>query len=676
MSHRKGESWNDVVRAIETQDAGPDLEEMIDALAADAIESPSPDQVDALLAASGLATRPLTQRSLALALAVASEPSNPRVVDALAEQFRAVQQDVFLGPAILDALFLLACRDPLARTELAGILYRISKHENRFLVGRAAEICGLLLQQGWCTELRTKLQEFSDSPDVLAASEAQFHLACVELADIRQADDRSSVLDALRRACSSFRGVEIAEESRPDAQVISQLVTLFLVISEQSDEVEINRRISEIRTACDGLPSWPGYESPAYSIFLSHADRTIEALVDAHRTASEACRWLDIRTALLRLSETMAVLANCSLGTLFASLGAAVSQLTGISISPKIGSVLAREIGKERIAAAIQDAECNDQESVAALTALAELLNLAESDRSLISESARFQLAELGRVTGQAPEKILSGLNNALQDGNVGPWVESLIPGRVLLPVYLAEPYGADPTVHCATVAVLEQLRKTLVNYDSSCWRHLVKVVEAILQTAHRIRDDLPDYCLCQLDGGKGQTASEADLQNDVFNDLRRRFGNRCTYERTRIAGGRSDSGVRFEEAEFPIEVKHEFQHVTRDHIRNNYLGQAADYAGSRQRVSFLLILDLRASNAAGHKDNLKKSKKGTPSIQETSLYTLKESFWCESLPVDATIANAQPNVIVVGMFPGNRPRPSSRTGYSERPRTARAKKT
>lgn len=676
MLRQQGESWNDVVRWIEAHSAGPDREELIDALAAETIESPSPDAVDALLVACRLATRPLTQRSLALALAISAEPSTPCVVDALADQFVAANQDVFLGPAILDALFLLACRDPLARAELSGTLHRIHKHENRFLVGKAAEICGLLLQQGLCSELRGKLQEFTDSPHAVAASEARFHWACVELHDIKQADDWFSVLDALRRASSSFRSVELSEESRPDAQVISQLLTLFLVISEQSDEVEINRRVAEIQKACDEFPSWPGYESPASSIFLSHADRTLNALIDAHKSASEARRWLDIRTALLRLSATMAALMNCSLGHLYTLLGTAVSQLTVICISPKIGGILAREIGKERIAAAIQDANCNAPRSVAPLTALAELLDLAESDRTLISETARTRLAELGRATGRPAEEILEGLNNAIQDGNIGPWVERLIPDRVLLPIYPAEPYGADPTVHCATVAVLEQLRSTLANYDSGHWRQLVTVVEAIVQAAHRIRDDLPDYCLCQLDGGIGQTASEADLQNDVFNDLRRRFGNRCMYERARIAGGRSDSGVRFDEAEFPIEVKHEFQYIDRDHIRDNYLGQPTDYACSRQRVSFLLVLDLRASNAAGHKDNLKKSKKGNHALQETSLYTLKESFWCESLPVDAAITNAQPNAIVVGLFPGNRPRPSSRTGYSERPRTARVKKT
>src|SRR5690606_37012778 len=124
-------------------------------------------------------------------------------------------------------------------------------------------------------------------------------------------------------------------------------------------------------------------------------------------------------------------------------------------------------------------------------------------------------------------------------------------------------------------------------------------------------------------------------------------------WEPTRIAGGRGDAGVFFPEGAFPIEIKAEYRNVTREHVRASFLAQPDRYAADRDRTAYLLLLDLREEHSQA----------------EMALYSLRQSFWADGLPSDPQITGALRNAVVVGLFPGNQPKPSSTTKYSRRPR-------
>ena len=130
----------------------------------------------------------------------------------------------------------------------------------------------------------------------------------------------------------------------------------------------------------------------------------------------------------------------------------------------------------------------------------------------------------------------------------------------------------------------------------------------------------------------------EPDRPQYVFKALRREYGRAVHWEPTRISGGRGDAGVYFPEWAFPIEVKAEYRDVTRSHLRTVFLTQPDRYAADQDRIAYLLVLDLRAENARAR----------------TPLYSLRESFWVDGLPTDPQITGAQPNAVVVGLFPGN----------------------
>jgi putative transposase len=134
------------------------------------------------------------------------------------------------------------------------------------------------------------------------------------------------------------------------------------------------------------------------------------------------------------------------------------------------------------------------------------------------------------------------------------------------------------------------------------------------------------------LDAGWGyliqRLTSKRDLQEHLFQSLRLKFNRNVSYEHARIGGGRPDNGLRFQECFFPIEVKHEFNSINPRAIHEDYLTQPDIYAAATDLVAFLLVLDLRNHNAAGHVDRAKERRRRGQPADHTSLYTLEEGFW------------------------------------------------
>ena len=274
-------------------------------------------------------------------------------------------------------------------------------------------------------------------------------------------------------------------------------------------------------------------------------------------------------------------------------------------VRPRVGRILQRAIGRARIEAAVHEYEAKGNQDCDKLRDLLALLELVEADPQLSSEQAIAQLDRIAAATGRDPAEVIQELEAASTAGQIAQFAESLVPHARLLPIHEDVLYGNDPMVHRTVCRVLEELRDKLVPYDIDCWNRLRSTVAAVVSFTYFTRDILPTYCLCKEDKGKGQSASRRPSRRRL-SFARAHFGTQSVYEAEPVAGGRTDSGLRFSEVEFPDrEFKHEFQRVNREHIRGCYL-TTSDYASARGRVTFLLILDLRADNVAGHKDRVK----------------------------------------------------------------------
>jgi hypothetical protein len=334
-------------------------------------------------------------------------------------------------------------------------------------------------------------------------------------------------------------------------------------------------------------------------------------------------------------------------------------------VLPRLGSLLARAVTRQRLLRVVERAEAargpaDDRARIlrafyaAAARAPAETdaqpppaLPQGERDALLALAAADPAAAALIARVAPGAAAVLRGAGLVLTDSGDGPLdhhVPTDFPGC----------YGNDPGVDETVRRVLREAAQRLgPRVPMARWRRFEDLTVRLVQIARDLRNDLPPFMLrAEEVDGLGQRASEDDLQRYVFDVLRGAYGTFAHWEPTRIAGGRGDAGVFFPEARFPIEVKAEFRDVGRAHVRGAYLTQPERYASDRDGISFLLVLDLRATHAA----------------PTTALYGLRDSFWVDGLAPDPQITDPHANAIVVGLLPGNQPKPSSTTTYSRRP--------
>ncbi|HEV2122912.1 MAG TPA: hypothetical protein VGW38_09070, partial [Chloroflexota bacterium] len=87
-------------------------------------------------------------------------------------------------------------------------------------------------------------------------------------------------------------------------------------------------------------------------------------------------------------------------------------------------------------------------------------------------------------------------------------------------------------------------------------------------------------------------------------------------------------------------------------------VAQSDVHVNDAGRVSFLMVLDLRAGNAAGHLNRARAARNAGGMTTPFGLYHLHDSFRVEQLPPDPDIPDAMSKLVIVGFIPDNRPLP------------------
>lgn len=91
----------------------------------------------------------------------------------------------------------------------------------------------------------------------------------------------------------------------------------------------------------------------------------------------------------------------------------------------------------------------------------------------------------------------------------------------------------------------------------------------------------------------------EYELQNDYFQFMYSNLVDCSTsIEKRDIGSGRVDVYFSFERFNFSVEIKRDWNDCSFEAIRNNYLGQAAEYSNTDIKIGFLLVLDLTKKNS------------------------------------------------------------------------------
>lgn len=678
--------WADLFAALGAMEPHVDLDDWID----ERMEEAAPwlgaqgahtgasgaDPTDFLLAALQTARSESTRRDVAAALARHGRAGDMRVVDALIAAFRSAGADDSLGPALLAALAALAERDSIARPDIFSAVLRVTSADPRYLVIRAAKIIGHFESLGVLTNARSKLEGWADADDLEVQGEARQQLALLALASALTQADVARLRSALRDCRAAFLRAELSEELRHDAQTFGALLDLLLAhLETEGAEPEYARVVRDRALTLKALLDdplrrpWVGYASRA-ELMVEH--RLYSVAVGFMRLAEDVnamAGWTNFDASLTELAAGWNLMWARSSRDKHGSANV-VSAAEVSVVLPMVGSFLERAVGRQRLLRVVDRHELarGAQHSVSlTLREFYEAACRAEHEPGVmapltIDRDALMRLVTDKPAIAAQVISMIPGADALLAEAGLKLTADTTGLQAYRVPTDHPACYGDDPAVDDTARPLLEAAWARLApRFPISRWHRFRDLTVSLIRIARDLRSDLPSFVLSASErDGKGQTAVEDNLQEYVFAALRREYGRAVQWEPTRIAGGRSDNGVVFAEGAFPIEVKAEYRDVEREHIGAAFLTQPDRYATDRDRVAYLLVLDVRAEHAAA----------------ETALYSLRESFWLDGLSTDPQIVGAQRNVVVVGLFPGNQPKPSSTTTYSRRPRARRSADT
>lgn len=671
---REARDWSAVERHIAGAASGPDCDDLIDQLTEEVFDQPASRQCAAAMRwALERAQSVLTRRSAALALALAADGNDRAAVDALTAAFRSASTNSFLAASVLSALALLASRNALARAELNVILLQIDVRTvdasyNRYLLISAAKAIGLLLDRSIDGALHSQLDNLAQVDDSAVQAEARFQLALTSFAHALLSPDKTTLIDRLCDSRAAFFRADVSEEQRPDASMFVHLLDTLIAFRLNPSGGDVEQHVDSLQKyATRWAPRVGGYQSDLSTLRAIRVLGITDALRRAAHSAAGARSWIDFYQAVIGLAAVYSVIRDSerSLGGRNAEAFSAIGEAV---VAPALGPLLSREVSRERLLRILDQwtATEGNVEVTRGLRALMDAASIHDVSVARVTDSSA--LNSLAVRLGRPVPHIVEGFFAALASGTIDQWTSQVGFPRVSLPIDRPGLYGGDPNVDETVRLLLRHLRERLGQYEPRKWMRIVSSLEAVVGHVNYIRNSLPEYTRCAEDGGKGQAASEHDLQESLFHALQMQFGRSAIYEGARVGGGRTDAGLNFPECQIPIEVKHEFKLIERQHIHANYLMQADIYAGATDRVAMLLILDLRSSNATSHRlKRTKRSQAGAP-FDLDALYRLKDGFWIDELTPDSQIEHPEHKAVIVGLVPGNRPLPSSTTVYSRRP--------
>lgn len=648
---------------------GDELEDLADAVVEAAQQDHTGPEVQrALITTLNRATSAFGKRNAAMALAHIAPPDQEDALDALSDAYRAHRSDPFLASAMLTALGALALTSAPARAQVTVFLHRLRPENERYVLVAAARIIGSLDALDPDENLRGRLTALVQASDVLVQAEVVQQSALIRLGDALRATDEVSMRAELVDAAAGFARAQQLEEHRPDAALFAGLlraVLAFLDVANHADRTaeQLLALHKELETSWQTAAMYDiGLASPVQRRLVSWALRVTSALHAAATAASDWEGWLD--QVLVDLAQCHAhIRADVTVIAAAGHVPRSMPDLADVIFAAALGPVLRRAVTLKRLESlrAAQSQAHGENDITRGLDALeAATRAVPYTDLTIQDPMVRAHFTNLATRNGWSTAELWTNVTDALERGSPDALAEhlQLTPA---LPFAHEGLLGGLPDIDEVVRPVLVSASAVLSPYPDARWRRLSDVLINVVRFVQDQRDVLPDYLRSADDKGKGRDATEGDLQRALWTHLRDRYGKAVDDEREPFGGGRVDVCVTFPEGQFPIEVKREFDDVSPAHLREHYLPQADRYAAVAHRVALLMVLDLRHHGPVKRRRMIRAPDAELPA----GLYTLAQSFFVEHLPADPQLPQMQPNVVIVGLVPGNLPRPSTMTRYS-----------
>ena len=466
-----------------------------------------------------------------------------------------------------------------------------------------------------------------------AEGDAAHELACRRMRTALSGVDPSAAADGLADAAEMFAGAQVLDENRDDSAAYQAACEAVMGFA-RADWPAVSASVRRLSSVLSRREAWHlGAHQPAWRAGARDAETAWLAFVLDMRHAADRLRedsWLDARAAVGQLAAVyeaeravdpapglLSVIRPAVAGAVARS-AVLLSQLERMVDNDLAGGDPVLPRAAAAILAAARDAAPAGIHHPASPeasrdAAIGRIRRLAPSLLAL-GDGACQQLAALDDDALRDAEAIAAPLRTRLPDHpTLARMRERVVAALDVNPRFVGE-------ARAAVIALLERtLSFMLDRYDRG--GPLMKGMKNTI--------GIPP---------KGEALPvEADLQYEFYVWLAGpwEFAGRVRAERSDIATGRADVTVRFGSVELVTEVKRELADARPESLERNYLGQAAEYSGSGEPFSQLLVLDL-TDHSAG-------------------VRPLPDLAWVAERKADA---DASSQHVVVGVVIGNRPTP------------------
>jgi hypothetical protein len=492
-------------------------------------------------------------------------------------------------------------------------------------------------------------------------TEARFVLGITKLYDAFRASDESSFLTALNAANKLFKVATTSEEGRTDAELFATITQCYVLLStavQPSAIAETVRKANEVLT--ERLFSFRGAEVPTIIDFEFRLVQLISYLARWVDTLTEATRWSDLKPPLRLLADIYtAIRQNEATDGLISNVSRATRELVMLPyVKGRFAQI--QEV-TAKLTSILSDPEWRTRASTSEIE-FYELI-LQEVQATSLPKVWAATLEKFRVAAEREAPKLAHIISEIQKNGKDLP--EALV--DMAWQLFDRERAAMDevPITEGPANDIYEKIVSDLrekIGWDihSAKWKYLQLSIRLTAQYFVRMYRATPGEATPTNVGflfaeeskskGLGKKAVEGHLESHFYESMWiSNWWGVIRRQAVGVAPGKPDLFFSFlDVADFPIEVKREFNNISPAYIHDHYVAQAQSYGGGTRGISFLFILDLTTKTI------------GIP------LPNVVDCCYVDHRDVPNEI---HPDYVIVWIFPANRFLPSDHSWIRQKKR-------
>ncbi|MFS3927305.1 hypothetical protein ACL9SP_01435 [Priestia flexa] len=546
----------------------------------------------------------------------------------------------------IETLSFLTLIDKVRKTSTIDMLLDIESSDNPFVITTALKYLTVFYDND--EEIYGKIESYRDCEQPDVSSEAYYRLGLINFFNSNNNSNQMDFLKSLEESNKLFNYSKSMIENRTDAEYFYQVTKyLYSMLANQGDisksSIDVILNTSFLRQAFHYDQSLISLEYKVNQILMN--------LQNIYIHASDHEGWLNFLEEFKKLSQYHFELLNVSLSTneiqnkLISNLKIKIND--NILQNLYIKNFTYYEIKIDNIMNKYKE----DNVLTEFLSYIKELINNTENIKKKDEDymiSVCIQLKEF------LPNIDAMELIRKFKTSHDVRDVQSILD---LIAEYNQNKYGMDLNIITGFetgeeifTELFQDIESKIPSYPEKKLTVFKRIIEEIIKylmlTIRSKRSEVFNFLYTEEHNGKGNKATERDLQNSLYRHFEySRIAYGAVEEINNFAdGGRIDIVFKFNNYTFPIELKKTNRKISKQSIQEKYLEQLHSYTYSYDQLGVFVLLDL--------------NKKESP------VNDVRELVYLDYLKPLYELNDKYPDYTVVVIIPGNKPLPSDKSTY------------